>query len=279
MPTRINIRCTGSYMHLFEPKAIAQGQDPKYSVQLVLPVGHDYGEINAAVNEAIFAKWGQNPPPGLKMPVIDPQTKPKLAANPFYAGRFYVSANSKERPKVLYHNGSDMLVAGDIYSGCEIVANVNFYAFDTAGNQGVACGLNMVIKLADGERLDNRPSAEEAFGAYIDPNATQGVQAQPAAPGGYAPQQGAPAQQYAPAQQAAPAQAAPAQAAPAQAAPPGGYPQQGAPAQAAPQGGYQQPGQPAPQAAPPGGYPQQGGQVAPGASPAIDPATGQPYTY
>ncbi len=41
----------------------------------------------------------------------------------------------------------------DFYSGCYGKASVNFYAFSVNGTNGVACGLNNLIKLEDGDPL------------------------------------------------------------------------------------------------------------------------------
>jgi hypothetical protein len=42
-------------------------------------------------------------------------------------------------------------------------ASVNFYAFNSNGNRGVACGLNNIQKLRDGEPLGGRSRPEDDF--------------------------------------------------------------------------------------------------------------------
>ncbi|EIA24002.1 hypothetical protein SFB3_226G1, partial [Candidatus Arthromitus sp. SFB-3] len=49
------------------------------------------------------------------------------------------------------------------YSGCYGYASINFYAFNTNGNKGIACGLNNLMKIEDGEPLGGRVSAEIDF--------------------------------------------------------------------------------------------------------------------
>ena len=51
----------------------------------------------------------------------------------------------------------------EMYSGCYVYASVNFYAYNTSGNKGIAAGLNNVLKVADGEPLGGRSSAEAEF--------------------------------------------------------------------------------------------------------------------
>lgn len=51
----------------------------------------------------------------------------------------------------------------DVYSGCYARVSLNFYAFNTNGNKGIACGLGNIQKVDDGERLGGGASAEEDF--------------------------------------------------------------------------------------------------------------------
>jgi hypothetical protein len=51
----------------------------------------------------------------------------------------------------------------EFYSGCYGYVSLTFYAFDTKGNKGIACGLNNVMKTKDGEHLGGRVSAEQDF--------------------------------------------------------------------------------------------------------------------
>jgi hypothetical protein len=69
-------------------------------------------------------------------------------------------------------NGEKKLVEvtdeDEVYSGCYGVASVNFFAFNNAGNKGVAAGLNNVLKTKDGEYLGGRTSAQSEFGDDLD---------------------------------------------------------------------------------------------------------------
>lgn len=76
----------------------------------------------------------------------------------------FVNANSDNRPGIVDINLNPIIEKEDFYSGCYGRASINFYAFNTNGNKGVACGLNNLQKLADGERLSGGSSAEEDFG-------------------------------------------------------------------------------------------------------------------
>ncbi len=56
-----------------------------------------------------------------------------------------------------------ILDSSEVYSGCYGRVFINFYAFNTAGNKGIACGLNNVQKVDDGEFLGGRTKAEDDF--------------------------------------------------------------------------------------------------------------------
>lgn len=47
-------------------------------------------------------------------------------------------------------------------------ASINFYAFNSNGNKGIACGLNNLQKIRDGEPLGGKPRAEDDFATADD---------------------------------------------------------------------------------------------------------------
>jgi hypothetical protein len=55
-----------------------------------------------------------------------------------------------------------------IYSGVYARASVNFYAFNSNGNKGIACGLNNIQKLRDGQPLGGKSRAEDDFATESD---------------------------------------------------------------------------------------------------------------
>ena len=42
-------------------------------------------------------------------------------------------------------------------------ASISFYAFNSNGNRGIACGLNNLQKISDGEPLGSKATAESDF--------------------------------------------------------------------------------------------------------------------
>ncbi len=47
-------------------------------------------------------------------------------------------------------------------------ASINFYAFNSNGNKGIACGLNNLQKIRDGEPLGGKASAASDFATDSD---------------------------------------------------------------------------------------------------------------
>ena len=170
-PTRV---VTGevrlSYAHLFEPQSI-QGSKPKYSVSLIIPKSdrETIGKIERAIAAAIEAgigKFGGKRPnkAALKLPLRDGDTERDDEA---YAGCFFVNANSTLPPEVVDQDLNPVLSPAEVYSGCYARVSLSFYAFNTNGNRGIACGLGNVQKLRDGEPLGGgRTSAADDFAAF-----------------------------------------------------------------------------------------------------------------
>ena len=56
----------------------------------------------------------------------------------------------------------------EVYSGCYARVSLNFYAFNSNGNKGVAVGLGNIQKIRDGESLGGRSTAAEDFQTEAD---------------------------------------------------------------------------------------------------------------
>ena len=50
-----------------------------------------------------------------------------------------------------------------MYSGVYGRASITFYAFNKNGSKGIACGLNNLQKISDGEPLGGKNRAEDDF--------------------------------------------------------------------------------------------------------------------
>ncbi len=160
-----------SYAHLTEAVAIQEGQEKKFSASFIIPKKDKkttekiVAAIKQATQRGVETKWGGKKPAKLKLPLRDgDEERPEDEA---YANSYFINANSKTRPFAVderkHEYASIEEIDEHVYSGCYVYANLSFYPYDAAGNRGVACGLNGVMKAADGEPLSSRVSAETAF--------------------------------------------------------------------------------------------------------------------
>lgn len=85
-----------------------------------------------------------------------------------YAGCYFVNANSTTAPGIVDAACNPILERSEVYSGIYGRASINFYAFNSSGNRGIACGLNNVQKISDGEPLGGKSRAEDDFAANAD---------------------------------------------------------------------------------------------------------------
>jgi len=154
-----------SYANVWEPKSI-NGGDEKYSVSLIIPKSDKktIADIKAAIEQAKQdgkGKFGGKVPASLKLPLRDGEVD--RADDEAYKDSYFVNANSKDRPGIVDKNVKPILDQNELYSGCYGRASITFYAFNQNGNKGIACGLQNLQKLADGEPLSGRSRAEDDF--------------------------------------------------------------------------------------------------------------------
>ena len=164
-----------SYLIVNEPKAI-NGGTPKYSVSLIIPKSDTVTveKIKAAIKAAYeegqgkLKGNGKTVPPlkAIKTPLRDgDEERPDDEA---YAGCYFINANSKTAPQIVDKRVRPILDRSEVYSGVYAHVSLSFYAFNTNGNKGVACGLGNIQKVRDGEPLGGRTNASSEFETLDD---------------------------------------------------------------------------------------------------------------
>jgi hypothetical protein len=159
-----------SYLHVWEPSAIEEGQEKKYSASLIISkddkvtVNKIKRAIDAAKEEGKI-KLGGKIPANLKTPLRDGDAE--RPEDPAYANAYFINANAKTQPGIVDKNAEKIMQQDEVYSGCYGRASITFYAFNTSGNKGIACGLNHIMKVKDGEPLGGRTRAEDDFADVI----------------------------------------------------------------------------------------------------------------
>lgn len=159
-----------SYANVWQPKSI-NGSKPKYSVSLIIPKSDvkTVEKIRAAIQaayeegESKLKGNGKTVPPltAIKNPLRDGDAeRPDDEA---YRNAYFVNANSPTAPGVVDAARQPIIDTSEVYSGVYGRASINFFAFNSNGNRGIACGLNNLQKLRDGEPLGGRARAEDDF--------------------------------------------------------------------------------------------------------------------
>ena len=161
-----------SYANVWEPKSISGGAE-KYSVSLIIPKSDT--KTLSAINEAVDAaieegkgKFGGKIPnkAALKLPLRDGDIeRPDDEA---YANSYFINAKSTTAPQIVDKNVNPILERSEIYSGVYARVSINFYAFNSNGNKGIACGLGNIQKIRDGEPLGGRTNAADDFATDAD---------------------------------------------------------------------------------------------------------------
>ncbi len=176
-PTKVitGPRTRWSYANVWDAKSI-DGGTPKFSVSLIIPktdtatVERIKAAIQAAYEEGEGKLKGSSkiapPLEAIKNPLRDgDKERPGDAA---YAGSYFINANSATAPGIVDADRNPIIERSEVYSGVYGRASISFYAFNSNGNRGIACGLNNLQKISDGEPLGGRARAEDDFASDYD---------------------------------------------------------------------------------------------------------------
>ena len=146
---------------MFEPKAFNNGE-PKYSLQMLWPIGTDLSEIKKACKKVAKARWPDQPPKGFRMPFRDGNEEKE--GEGAYKDMVFANASSQYRPPVVGPDGkTEILTNEEFYPGCWARAELNVFSYSHLGNNGVSFGVLGIQKVKDDKRLGN--SYKPEFGA------------------------------------------------------------------------------------------------------------------
>lgn len=159
-----------SYANVWEPKTSDDGEK-KYSISLIIPKDdkttiRDIKKAIENAKKAGIAKFNGKVPTTLKIPLRDGDEERENDEN--YINSYFVNATGKIKPGIIDKYGRPITDPADFYSGCYGRASITFYAFNSNGNKGIACGLNNLMKLEDGEPLSGISKAEDDFAEFIE---------------------------------------------------------------------------------------------------------------
>lgn len=176
-PTKVitGVNTRWSYVNAWESKSI-NGATPKYSVSLIIPKSDTktIEKIQAAIQAAYDEGQGKLRGNGKSVPALSVLKTPlrdgdaERPDDEAYADSYFINANSGTAPGIVDADRQPILDRSEVYSGVYGRASINFYAFNSNGNNGVACVLNNLQKIKDGEPLGGKSRAEDDFDTEED---------------------------------------------------------------------------------------------------------------
>ena len=159
MPT-FRVKGILSYPHLFTPRAVQQGDEPKFGVVVLI-------RDNDPQLQAILALMEQEKKNGF--PSGFPNTgKVFCKPSPDYPGWHQIcgGANADQRPAVVDEQFTPITDPGRVFAGQVAHVSFNTFTYSMPVNKGVSAGLNgVMITNETGElgRIDGRPTVEKMF--------------------------------------------------------------------------------------------------------------------
>ena len=164
-----------SYANVWQPKSI-NGGATKYSVSLIIPKSdtETVSKVKAAIKAAYDEGQAKLRGNGKSVPALEYMKTPlrdgdkERPDDEAYKNSYFINANSGTAPGVVDANCQPIIDTSEVYSGVYGRASINFYAFNSNGNKGIACGLNNLQKIRDGEPLGGKARAEDDFATDDD---------------------------------------------------------------------------------------------------------------
>ena len=177
IPTKVitGVNTRWSYANVWEPKSI-NGGTPKYSVSLIIPKSDTatVAKIKAAIQAAYEEGQSKLKGNGKSVPALSAIKTPlrdgdlERPDDEAYKNSYFINANSATAPGIVDADRQLILERSEVYSGVYGRASINLYAFNSNGNKGIACGLNNLQKIRDGEPLGGKSRAEDDFATADD---------------------------------------------------------------------------------------------------------------
>ena len=140
-----------SFPEIWTPKAFVEGQQPKFSCNLLLDKENDKAQIASfkkAIREAALNAFSQQIPAGLAMCLGDGNSK----SYDGYENAMFISCASRLRPQIIDRDRTPLVEEdGRPYAGCYVNAAISLWVMDNKYGKRVACNLNALQFSRDGE--------------------------------------------------------------------------------------------------------------------------------
>jgi hypothetical protein len=157
-----------SYPHLFTPRSVNPGDDPKFSASiLVRKDDPQVQQIQQIIDTDKANGWPNGFPANgrqfMKDGAVQHPDRPEMHSY------MIIRPNAKaySKPHTVDMQMNPVMNQADAYAGAVVWAALNSFVYNQSVNKGVGCGLNGIMLTGEeGElgRLDGRPTVEGMFG-------------------------------------------------------------------------------------------------------------------
>lgn len=154
---------------LDEPRENKNGKE-KYSCRFVIDKNdtETLDKINAAIEAAYEDGETKLRGKGKSVPALSAISTPlhdgdlERPDDPNCENALYMNASSDFAPQC-YDLELNEIDPTELYSGCYARVCITFFAYNVTGGRGIACGLNSLQFIADGERLAGKADPKADF--------------------------------------------------------------------------------------------------------------------
>lgn len=147
------------WARLFEAEAMEEGNDPSYSCAILFKENQNIRAIRKAIEAAKKDQWGTKPPRKLNICLIDDDRDIEDLAEQYdyiEPGDVILKLRRYEKygqPQLWDQNVDAIESPTEMYSGCHVVADVEFFGWERKTSAGVSCRLNGLQKVREDEPL------------------------------------------------------------------------------------------------------------------------------
>jgi len=165
-----------SYAFVHEARAMNEGDEPKFSIQMLFNKTDEKAlkPIVQILANAAAAKWGDNVEkwPRMKYNPMTLDTEMVEEGDGIdtlekhLQGKVSLNARNKNKPGIVGPDAKPLFDIDDFYSGCIARASLGCFAYENSGNKGVSLSLNNLMKVKDADRLDGQTKATDDFSQF-----------------------------------------------------------------------------------------------------------------
>lgn len=176
--TIITSAVTLSFPHLFAPNTQGEFPSNKYECQLLIDKDRDAelyallsDEIRACLKRGEEEEWKGKKPTEMMYPIApDKYAKDTSSA-------MVLKCKTQFKPKLIDVFGRDIKDEEALYGGALVRCEIRFFPWIKGIRGGVSCSVNMVQKLADGDKIGGKD-----YSAYAVPGLADAALASASAP-------------------------------------------------------------------------------------------------